>query len=838
MLRLLFVTTLIFGFGSACGKDALQRACADDDDCRSGEVCAGGLCLDGSDVDAGENNPPCEGDECPSVCEDDSHCPDGDSCNREIGACVSGECRAEGMLCVQTLCTEEGCGDELCPVGPCPPGFAAQGCDCAPAPCESNEACDGLFCVEGQCQGCADDSWCAEGEFCDESGACLEDTRCMSDDDCDPDERCRRDVCIPRAECFLDDDCRRAGELCIGGQCILAPECSEDQDCREGFECIGGNCLEQLCRGPQDCENGQLCDGGECIDPPIATSCFVATPSGLISPGEQVRLEAFAVNAQGVGVSATFAWTSSNPAVAAVNQQVAVGGNGTGAATITATLAGGDPVVCSGEVRLTNPGPVPVTGMRVVVVNLQTGAPITNANVIVGNNTQTTNQAGVANLPNPNGTYEVTVVHPDYNILTVQGVDSTDIRLPLSQRRGSGPVGGFTGQFDTSAIGSSGEVTIGLAGASLAGGLLEVDLISLLGDTFDSAIQIPGIVDTTFPLPGGIVAYGAAFGFTLNIKDTYYARSAAGARMAWGLAGKIPLSEILSLAQGGGQDLVLATLLPLFNRFDHQATPFLSAAIPQVPDTQDINANGDTTELIPDYDSMPEIELRPSQRQTLSTDVEISNFPVLTNGPAELAVLIGGTVLDSPGLVPLGISATNDEDQDGRPDSRRLSIAPPSGSLVGGRYALVAIAFTTDGGGFGPDGLPNDLSVSLWNGQSFPSSIRLGTFPGASTTSFDASSRQVSFTASAGPVYRVRVVGPNRTWDIWSTGAPGQMGTFNHTISIPNSPLSGVDPLQNGEILLDAIRTNVTTDDLVRSTGVGLKNAGLVSTAFNRSTVR
>lgn len=820
-----------------CGRDSLQRACLIDDDCGENQICQAGYCIDDT-----EEPDPCADNSCVEEgCTSNADCKEDETCDVPNGECVAFVCVTQGFDCVATECGADGCSQVSCDVAPCPPGSTSLGCECVPTVCEGPEDCDGLFCVDGVCQGCADDSWCGEDELCSDDGRCVPDLRCMGDEDCAPEERCGTNgVCVPRAQCFLDSQCRNEGEICIGGRCVLAPECTDDMDCADGFECVGGNCFEKLCRGPQDCERGEVCDGGQCVMPPVAASCFVATPSGVIADGQLVQLEAFALDQNGQGVSALFRWTSSNPAVASIDaaQRNAVGGTAAGTTTISATLATGDPIVCTPSATLTNLGPVPMGGLRVVVVENQSGAPIANAQVLIGGTVQVTDAAGVASFPIPTGSYEVTVVHPNFNILTVQDLQATDIRLPLSTRRGSGPVGGFKGKFDTSALGSTGEVTVGLAGASLAGGLLEVDLINLLGDSFASRINIPGIVNETIPLPGGIIAYGGAFGFNINVKDTYYARSSSGARMAWGLAGKIPLRELISLGQGGGQGLVLATLLPLFNRFDHGSTPFLSVERPQVVDSADINGNGDTMELVPDYTNFPTINLRPATRQTLTTDVDVSNFPVLTNGQAELAILLGGTVLDSPGLVPLGISATNDENGDGRPDMRRLSIAPPAGALTGGRYALVAIAFTTENVGLGVDGLPNDLSVSLWNGQSFPSSIRLGTFPGASTTTLDAASRQVTLNAAAGPVYRLRIVSPTVTWDVWSSGPAGTMGAFAHTITVPASPLSAIDPFQAGSIVLDAIRTNVTTNELVRANGVGLKNAGLVTTAFNRSTVR
>ena len=66
----------------------------------------------------------------------------------------------------------------------------------------------------------------------------------------------------------------------------------------------------------------------------------------------------------------------------------------------------------------------------------------------------------------------------------MQSVASRDIRLPLQWLWGAGPVGGFTGAFDTSRLHTSGDITFGFAGALLAGGILDLSRDRLLGDTF------------------------------------------------------------------------------------------------------------------------------------------------------------------------------------------------------------------------------------------------------------------------------------------------------------------------------------------------------------------
>jgi hypothetical protein len=641
---------------------------------------------------------------------------------------------------------------------------------------------------------------------------------------------------------LLDGDCGDE-ESCLNGQCTFAPDCEADTDCREGFECVGGQCYETVCRGPEDCPADQFCDAGECVDPPSAASCFVAAQNGVISENQQYQLEAFAVDAEGNGLPANFEWTSSNPAVASIDAAGpnAVGEGGTGTTTITAEIADTG-TACSGEVVLTGQEPVSTGNFRVVVTDAENGQAVSGAEVVLSNGaTASTNASGVATLNAAQGQYDVSVFSDPHNYVTVRDVQATDVRISVSPRRGNGPVAGFTGEFDLSQVSSTGDVTLGLAGASIAGGLLNLDLERLLGEPFLTHLEIPGMGSQDIPLPGGLVMFGQVFGIDLDFKRTYYANTSGGARIGWGLAGKVPAQRLISLFQGGGGGAgdVLTTLLPLFNRFDHATQPLNLVEQPRVQDTGDRDGDGDTTEMVPDYDAFPQVALGPHVRQNLVTDVDVSNFPTMSDGVAEVAVLVGGSVLSGPGYVPLGISATSDEDGDGRPDTRRLTMAPPHGSIAGGRFGVVALAFRSEDVGF-QNGieLPDEFSASLWNGQSLPTSIGLGTFPDASTGSVDDATRTVSVTADAGPVFRVRLVSSERTWDVWSRGGPGVQGTFTHQITVPSVPSGRTDIFSSAEVFVDAIAAQVTMDDLVRATGIGLRDAGLAATNFSRTKIR
>ncbi|AWV88614.1 carboxypeptidase regulatory-like domain-containing protein [Bradymonas sediminis] len=730
---------------------------------------------------------------------------------------------------------------------------ASVGCgrDAAEDVCSETDPCPGdLVCVEGACfdpgdgeDGGLEDADDVEDGFVDDAEVDggpdqpdVIEVACETDRDCPAAQLCAEDLCIDRPECLIDNDCGD-DEICLGGSCTYSPECDADSACAEGYECVGGQCFEEVCRGPNDCADGELCDGGECVTPPSVTSCFVASQTLSVSRNQRIPLQAFAMDADGEGLAATFIWTSSDPSVAtiAANHQSALGAGGTGSTTLSAQTASG--VACEGAIELVGESEVAVGDLRVRIFDEETGAPVVGAEVVIAGQVVTTDATGVAGLDMPDGGYSLSVFAEEYNYITINGLSTADVRIPLSKRAGSGPVGGFTGNFDLSRINSSGDVNLGLAGASIAGGLLNLNLQSLLGEPFMSEVSIPGMGASELPLPGGLVIHGQVFGFDLDIKQKYYATASTGARLGWGLAGKVPGMELFGLIQGGGGAAdMLTTLLPLFSRFDHANRPLNLNAMPRVADVNDINGNGDTSDMIPNYDAFPEVALRPGVKQVLASEINVSNFPEMTNGPASVAVLVAGTLLEGPGFVPLGISATADEDEDGRPDNRRLTMAPPYGSLSGGRHAVIAIAFEPSEVGF-EDGisLPDEFSVALWNGQSLPGRVALGAFPDASTATLDPAARTLSVQADAGPLFRVRMVGQERSWDVWSVGPAGTQGQFTHEISLPEPTNGREDLMQTGEVFIDAIAAEITMNELVSATGIGLNRAGLVSTRFNRT---
>lgn len=825
---LLLLSVAVLLLLSGCGRTALDGQCSIDLDCPGQLICLDGVCQveePDSDTDGnGDTNGDGVGDGETPECSDDLDCGDG-------------VCRVGGSSCQLDRCNQQTGRCEVANCDPtCESGFEAVNCRCLPVACELNQDCQGRVCDDGSCRSCDDDLECSDdGSLVCESGLCVEGPECRSDDECRGFQVCTNEVCVDRPQCTFDADCAGDQQQCIAGVCTFTPACVDDDDCTAQSECVGGSCQPRFCRGNSECPGDQLCDAGNCIDPPVSVDCIVVTDGQTIAPNERIPLEAFAFNDVGQGLAATFLWASSNPGVAAIEGNELVGGATTGTTTVTASLAGGDPLACGGSPQFQNLGLTPADELRVRVVNMETGAPIEGASVYAGNSTAVSNNLGIATLPLPQAPFDVSVFHDSFNYLTVKGVSARDLRLPVGRRSGTGPVAGFTGEFDVSAINTSGDIQIGIAGGSLAGDLLDVNLERLLGDPFVTDFSIPGLGGADVPLPGGVTAHGQIAVIQIEGKKRYYAQSAAGPRLAWGIAGKIPFQALLGIFTNPPDDIggAIATFLPLFSRFDHAQQPMILAALPRVLDVIDINNNGITNEWLPDYNNFPVEDLQPSVRQQLSTEISISSLPELDGSLAPAAVLVGGTLLDGPGFVPLGISATSDQSGDGQPDNRVMYMAPQYGSAVGGRYAVLAIAFGAGGtGGFG-----GDFSVALWNGQTLSPSISLGTFPDSSTGTITG--RTVAIDATAGPIFRIRLVGSERSWDVWSMGPPGQAGEFSHSVTLPTPPSGRADIFAGGgPILVDSIRTSVSMDDLVRASGVGLRRAGLVTTSFNRTTFR
>jgi len=732
-----------------------RRACAGDRECPEDAVCVGELC---------RYAPVCNGD--------------GD-CDAVFGRCVDGRC-------IPGCVSDPECGDSR---GRCVNGECLLACDDEGA-CPRGSTCEDGFCLPTECRGRLLED-CPDGERCNGNGRCEPYTVCDDDFDCPDAQACQDGICEPTTPCVSDVACGD-GQICANGRCIPSTECTGDDECPRGTECTGGTCVPALCRGNADCSDGEVCDAGQCIPIPVVevSRVVILTQPDPMVPGQTLRFRALALDEdEQVIVGQTFDWESSMPSVGNFAGPNFTAGTTAGTTFVTARPRGA-PSPVSDEVEVVNLGAINDDEARVTVVDRASGQPIRNADVIdADGNTTTTNNRGVANL-DPLHTSAVTVVAPGYNVATIfdAGPGPVDLLLPLAAATGASEIAGFTGAMNYDSVATSGNVAVGLAGSAIGGDLVDLDLTTLLGDTFNTEVDVPFLGRQNLPLPGGIVAR-IDFLEIGDVKADYYARSLGGFTFAWSLAGRVPLNRIISLfTSGGAGDVsrVLGFLLPLFESFDHDLVAYDTPPRPLVPDTNDINNNGNRTELLPDYRNFPRINMRPRVSQAYRTEVAFPPMPTFGGSPSEVVVLVGGVVVESVGLVPTGISAGTSEGG-APPADVVLRMAPSHSGLGEGDFAVLALTF---GGGQGAA----NLAGIIYYGDQLPRRLRFDQrrfTPLASDATWNPGTRQFNASDVGADMYRVTLVGATRSWDVYLDGGAPLAFDLPALPGGTNDPVSG-----------------------------------------------
>ncbi|HWN69362.1 MAG TPA: hypothetical protein VNM90_17095 [Haliangium sp.] len=218
----------------------------------------------------------------PTWCMVNEECPSGSYCDPWSGQCLpSWSCRDDvecggGMhcdergTCVPTLCDDNSdCPDGYCDVafGQCIPTWA----------CGNDEECGvGMTCDAGRCvpTPCDSNDDCAAGCYCDApSGTCVETGFCMGDAECFDGMVCEeeRQTCVPvpadPATCYGEVFCDAA-----------APECMEGTTPGIANGCYTGECIplekcEQQPPPPAACE--ELASEDECVARADCTPTYV-----------------------------------------------------------------------------------------------------------------------------------------------------------------------------------------------------------------------------------------------------------------------------------------------------------------------------------------------------------------------------------------------------------------------------------------------------------------------------------------------------------------------------------------------------------------------------------
>ncbi len=855
--------------GRACIDGWCRVGCTQDSDCGDMQRCVDNMCVEIDCWDHGDCLPEqycldyeCLNDECST----DGDCAEGEECAPE------GFCRdKQPVTCTQDDECEENelCLNGLCQVAPsctqdgdCPTDTVCYNGRCA-RPCADNNDCGQMeTCVDGHClRRCLEDSNCPAGTICENNvcveAECTEDSDCTGDqvrcqggrcehyttcdttEDCDPNYECIDGICEELPTCAIDADCAESctGDACIctDGHCHETSACSTEDDCTAEEDCVGGICVPHLCRGPDDCQPNEICVDGACVtggNPALVYDVVILTPGGPIRSGQQIQLEALALTQNGEEVPGIgFDWDSSQSGCASVNAAgVLTGGNVAGDTNVTATAQNTTPAVVSMPVTFTNVLDPANNTVRVTVVNAFDRSPVAGATVVLddGNNpdTGTTDEDGVVELSDPHHIADIHVFSADHDYVSILGTLSKDLLVPVPDRSNLAKAGGFSGQMD---FVGEGAVSMGLAGTSISGQLVDLNFGRLLGQVFNVHITTEmGSFD--MPLPAQMVVDATIWDFHVPIKVTYYVTGQRGLRAAWAMGGFIDANVLMNLFQGDINE-VLIELLPYFSLFKHGLVPTFDVfPYALVADTGDLDGDGDSTELRPDWKipgqaggSLPDLDMAPSHSQDVYLNVTPPATPEYGGQALETVVYVSGA-LSSLGFTPLGL--TSAQAPGGTADPITMKMAPAYGGLEVGEYALLVMAVPPAVN----NEMPADVAMVVHIDKNLPTNIAFDygflDFPDAA---FVLADRELTATAVSGAtLYRSTIQADAGRWIVYLAGT----GTLNYVL--PAVP-GGMDDLGTGEVVtLDpiALSDGLTFEDLVTFNGEDLDRLNSLATAF------
>ncbi len=836
--------------GNAC----VPAECTTPDGCSGDLVCVEGACVE------------------PPACRPTGTCPDGLECDVDSGRClpVPGctrdlDCPDESTICIFGRCEPEVSCTES---SSCPEGLVCQAGSCR-EPCTMDEDCGSRFMWRcdtgtGVCQPrCANDRGCPAGQICegfvcspaecaadtdcdtsmseectglaDGHGRCRVVPRCMDTSDCEPNFECREQRCRELDRCTGDRECG-AMEYCESGHCQPAMGCT-NASCPAGTSCIADRCVPGGCRGLEDCPNaGELCIAGTCQLPPPPNTIVevrIVTPAGVVRPGSSYRFTAIALNQAGAVVpGVAFDWVSTSSVVAAIDATgLATGGSRAGETQIIARTSNGATRISSPPVSLINLGALAAGDVRVTVVDAPSGVPVLGA--VVGlrvggfTATSTVDASGRAVFTGvPAGARTVTAFGAAHDMLALVGVAGDDLILPLPSLTGADRAAGIRGNVDLSQVTSTGGLAFSISGASFESPLIGFRPTQLFGSELHQVpVMIPMAGSFDVPVGASSTLAVEVFGQSFDLKDTYYTETRQGLRAAWCFGGRIDLGILTGGGGGGGPGDILGATLPYFQRFQHAVRPAVSViALPKVADANDLDGDGDTAELRPDFASFPDVGLAPSVAQSLRYQLRTENarLPFVTGGNANTLLVVTGTLLPGVGFVPLGLDGLSDNGGNGLVRSFTTKLAPPHSGLELGDFAVMATAFRATMGG-----LPGPGSTRLFVAPSLPTEVdfRDGWLDSPLNGVFVRASSTVELPTTTGAdLVRVRVLGAQSAVHLYASAGAGP-------IAIPPELAARVGAVATATLTADAI-------DLVAGADLGsvFDVAGGGSAALDRST--
>lgn len=681
-------------------------ACQQTADCERG-VCSDGFCIPQChlDLDCGTGTV-CVDQTCvpPPHCLSPSDCAVGYSCEARQCRCVTDSACARNEACLDGVCQNRPtCRDDAAcaPFGlRCEPsqGLCVPPCsapsDCAPGAdplvatalyacvqevchqrCVNDASCGGqgtLVCLGGLCRipecftraDCPAGRYCtrAQGGVCEPYVPCADDSTCPRNFGCSrfpagacpPGVDCAQPVCRRLPSCAIDADCQ-GRSFCDEGHCQPSRACDAARPCTGGQSCVGGTCVPGVCRGHPDCEAGRFCSEGACVAEPSPAEIAALTlfaDARVVEVDDPLPLSVVAFRAGALAGTpiARPRYGVDGPGRVDGNALVATG---PGLIRVTAGVPGSTVTSAAWEVHaIAAPRPEETA---VVVIDGATLQPLANVRVrgchAGGCLEASSSEDGSLRLGFRVSSASFTAAAPfvrsdglpAYDRASILGTSATTVVLPLRPNplRADAP---WTFGFSLADAPGNGAWWVGLAVASTPA-LPDRVPRHLLGEPF--VVRLPGInASATVPSALSLAFRAEGFGGPLPLKPRSHLLGTTGERGVIAFGGKIDVPVAAALGGAG----ILAYVGGLGATF---AAPFPLSQLPWVPDTDDLNGNGNRTELRPAWPSNPSRTFSRFRPQRLRTEVA---SPALPSG-LDTAILMQVAHRPGSGALPLGISA-------------------------------------------------------------------------------------------------------------------------------------------------------------------------------------
>jgi len=639
-------------------------------------------------------------------------------------------------------------------------------------------------------------------------------------------------------ECTNNAQCD-PGYICENQKCEAVFFCTDAQSCYDHDSnwnaetnpavCVSGECREKGCKSNSDCVNSEVCNSGKCEvaqDCSMVDSVQIVTPSPILTQDSTKELKAIALNRNGVPVNTgnTPEWASSETSTVAVDANgVVTGGTTSGSSDITATIC----TKVSPALSVQNFATVDAGKLRVIVRNID-GDKIEGATVKIGGSTEQTNSDGFVIVDNAEAKNNITVTMAGYQAVSFLEVADKDLIVYLNAEVNKTKAGGYKGlfDFDHSTIKNNGEVRLGIAGVSLPGNILDLDFGLLLGEPIMRHIDTAGI-ELDMALPSGLVLI---IGDNDVVSGDYKATGLDGDRTLWGWGGRASMVEVIAIVQDAmteGMDnldmgKLLSQLMPIAEKFNHAVKPSQNITLcDKIPDANDINGDGDTTDLIADFSSscFPTVNLELNQPLSLSSLVKFPALPTIEGKKTEATILLASTNVEGKGMVPLGMGAGTDKKEntdtaDGKIDDASFVYAPQHSGLSDNDSTVTLITMPIDKDAMDPDS-EKELQVKMtgivkfYKGGVIEDTINLSSETYlALAENAELKDNTVTFSAISGAsLYRLSVV--DTEGKVWVVYSP------NTSISISDKPIGNIVTIVVQAVRLTKESTEISYSELL-----------------------